>query len=64
MIVPASIRAARELPLRRRFGPSLKNILSDGGTSPDGTTIDTPAQVVFQALATRAGCEVISADSY
>jgi prepilin-type N-terminal cleavage/methylation domain-containing protein/prepilin-type processing-associated H-X9-DG protein len=42
----------------------LKNILGDGARLPDGTTIYTPAQVVFQALATRAGGEVISADSY
>jgi prepilin-type N-terminal cleavage/methylation domain-containing protein/prepilin-type processing-associated H-X9-DG protein len=42
----------------------LKNILADGADLPDGTTLYTPAQVVFQALATRAGGEVISADSY
>jgi prepilin-type N-terminal cleavage/methylation domain-containing protein/prepilin-type processing-associated H-X9-DG protein len=42
----------------------LKNILGDGADLPDGTTIYTPAQVVFQALATRAGGEVISADAY
>jgi prepilin-type N-terminal cleavage/methylation domain-containing protein/prepilin-type processing-associated H-X9-DG protein len=42
----------------------LKNILADGADLPDGTTIYTPAQIVFQALATRAGGEVISADSY
>jgi prepilin-type processing-associated H-X9-DG protein len=42
----------------------LKNILADGGRLADGTPIYTPAQVVFQALATRAGGEVISADSY
>ncbi len=42
----------------------LKNILADGADLPDGTTTYTPAQIVFQALATRAGGEVISADSY
>jgi prepilin-type N-terminal cleavage/methylation domain-containing protein/prepilin-type processing-associated H-X9-DG protein len=42
----------------------IKNILADGADLPDGTTLYTPAQVVFQALATRAGGEVISADSY
>jgi prepilin-type processing-associated H-X9-DG protein len=42
----------------------LKSILGDGADLPNGTTIYTPAQVVFQALATRAGGEVISADSY
>jgi prepilin-type N-terminal cleavage/methylation domain-containing protein/prepilin-type processing-associated H-X9-DG protein len=42
----------------------LKNILADGADLPDGTTIYTPAQIVFQALGTRAGGEIISADSY
>jgi prepilin-type processing-associated H-X9-DG protein len=42
----------------------LKNILADGGVRADGSSIYTPAEVVFQALATRAGGEVISADSY
>lgn len=42
----------------------LKNILGDGADLPNGTTIYTPAQVVFQALATRAGGEIISADAY
>jgi prepilin-type processing-associated H-X9-DG protein len=42
----------------------LKNILADGADLPDGSTIYTPAQIVFQALATRAGGEVISADAY
>jgi len=42
----------------------LKNILGDAGTRPDGSTIYYPSDVAFQALATRAGGEVISADSY
>ncbi|MGO9599140.1 MAG: DUF1559 domain-containing protein [Isosphaeraceae bacterium] len=42
----------------------LKNILADAADLPNGTTIYTPAQVVFQALATRAGSEVVSADSF
>ena len=42
----------------------LKNILADAADLPNGTTIYTPAQIVFQALGTRAGGEVISADSY
>jgi prepilin-type N-terminal cleavage/methylation domain-containing protein/prepilin-type processing-associated H-X9-DG protein len=42
----------------------LKNILGDAGTRPDGTTIYYPSDVAFQALATRAGGEVVSADSY
>ena len=31
---------------------------------PDGSTIFSPSGLVFQALATRNGGEVISADSY
>jgi prepilin-type N-terminal cleavage/methylation domain-containing protein/prepilin-type processing-associated H-X9-DG protein len=42
----------------------LKNILGDAGTRSDGTTIYYPSDVAFQALATRARGEVISADSY
>ena len=42
----------------------LKSILGDGGVRPDGTSIYTPAEVVFQALATRACGEVISAEAY
>ncbi len=42
----------------------LKSILADGADLPNGQALYTPAQVTFQALATRAGCEVISADSY
>ena len=42
----------------------LKSILADAGTRPDRTTIYYPSDVAFQALATRAGGEVISADSY
>jgi len=42
----------------------LKNILADGADLRTGATVYTPAQVVFQALATRAGGEVISADGY
>ena len=42
----------------------LKNILADGADLPNGTTRYTPAQVVFQALATRAGGEIVPADSY
>jgi prepilin-type N-terminal cleavage/methylation domain-containing protein/prepilin-type processing-associated H-X9-DG protein len=42
----------------------LKNRLSDVGTRPDGSRIYDPADLVFQALATRAGGEVLSADSF
>jgi prepilin-type N-terminal cleavage/methylation domain-containing protein/prepilin-type processing-associated H-X9-DG protein len=42
----------------------LKDILADGGVRADGSSVYSPAEVVFQALATRAGCEVISADTY
>ena len=42
----------------------LKSILGDAGTRSDGSPIYSPAGLVFQALATRAGGEVVSADSY
>ncbi len=42
----------------------LKSILSDAGTNSDGSSIYSPYGQVFQALATRNGGEVISADSY
>jgi prepilin-type N-terminal cleavage/methylation domain-containing protein/prepilin-type processing-associated H-X9-DG protein len=42
----------------------LKNILGDAGERPNGEPIYYPSGVVFQALATRAGGEVISDDSY
>ena len=42
----------------------LKNILADAGTLASGATVYSPAQVVFQALATRSGGEVIPGDSY
>ena len=41
-----------------------KSITADAGTNPDGSTIFTPSCLVFQAFGTRAGGEVISADSY
>jgi prepilin-type processing-associated H-X9-DG protein len=42
----------------------LKSILGDVGMRPDGTSVYSRAELVFQALATRAGGEIISADSY
>jgi len=42
----------------------LKSILADAGTRPDGSPIYSPAGLVFQALATRAGGEVISGDAF
>jgi len=42
----------------------LKNILRDVGKRPDGSTIYDPASLRFQSLATRAGGEVLSADSF
>jgi prepilin-type processing-associated H-X9-DG protein/prepilin-type N-terminal cleavage/methylation domain-containing protein len=42
----------------------LKSILADAGVRPDGSSIYSPYQLVFRALATRAGCEIVSADSY
>lgn len=42
----------------------LKNILGDAGTRPDGSTLYFLSDVAFQALATRNGGEVVSADAY
>ncbi|HEV3167940.1 MAG TPA: DUF1559 domain-containing protein [Isosphaeraceae bacterium] len=42
----------------------LKSILADAGTRSDGSSVYSPSGVVFQALATRNGGEVVSADSY
>jgi prepilin-type N-terminal cleavage/methylation domain-containing protein/prepilin-type processing-associated H-X9-DG protein len=42
----------------------LKNVLADEGVRPDGSPIYSPAGLVFQALATRSGGEVISGDAY
>ena len=42
----------------------LKNVQSDAGTNPDGSTRYTPSSLVMQALGTRSGGEVVSADSY
>lgn len=42
----------------------LKNILADAGTDPGGNPIYSPAGLMFQAMATRAGGEVVSGDAY
>lgn len=42
----------------------LKNILADRADPANGPTLYSPAQVVFQALATRAGGEVIPGDAF
>ncbi len=42
----------------------LKSISGDAGTNPDGSTIYTQSSLIFQALGTRGGGEVVSADSY
>ena len=42
----------------------LKSINSDAGVNPDGSTRYLPSSLVFQALGTRAGGEVVSSDSY
>jgi len=42
----------------------LKSVTSDSGKRGDGTTIYSPSGLVFQALATRNGGEVVSSDSY
>ncbi len=41
-----------------------KSITSDAGVNPDGSTRYTPSSLIFQALGTRAGGEVVSSDSY
>ncbi len=42
----------------------LKNVASDAGTNPDGSTRYTHSSLIMQALGTRAGGEVVSSDSY
>jgi prepilin-type N-terminal cleavage/methylation domain-containing protein/prepilin-type processing-associated H-X9-DG protein len=41
-----------------------KNILSNLGANPDGSTRYSQGSLVFQPLGTRAGGEVVSSDSY
>jgi prepilin-type N-terminal cleavage/methylation domain-containing protein/prepilin-type processing-associated H-X9-DG protein len=42
----------------------LRNVTSDAGVNPDGSTRYTPSSLIEQALGTRAGGEVVSSDSY
>ena len=42
----------------------LKTIPSDAGVNPDGSTRYTPTSLIFQALGTRDGGEIVSASSY
>lgn len=42
----------------------LKSVLRNSGQRPDGSTIYSPGSVILQALGTRAGGEVVSADAY
>jgi prepilin-type processing-associated H-X9-DG protein len=42
----------------------LKSVLRDSGARPDGTTVYSPSSLIIQALATRNGGEVVSADAY
>jgi prepilin-type processing-associated H-X9-DG protein len=42
----------------------LKTVLRNSGRRPDGSTIYSPASLVLQALGTRAGGEIVSADAY
>jgi prepilin-type N-terminal cleavage/methylation domain-containing protein/prepilin-type processing-associated H-X9-DG protein len=41
-----------------------RNVLGDLGVYPNGSTIYTPSSLIFQAMGTRAGGEIVSADSY
>jgi prepilin-type N-terminal cleavage/methylation domain-containing protein/prepilin-type processing-associated H-X9-DG protein len=42
----------------------LRSITNDLGTYPNGSTRYTPSSLIFQALGTRAGGEVVGSDSY
>jgi prepilin-type N-terminal cleavage/methylation domain-containing protein/prepilin-type processing-associated H-X9-DG protein len=42
----------------------LKSVLGNSGQNPDGSTIYSPGSVRLQALGTRAGGEIVGADSY
>ncbi len=42
----------------------LRSIPSNAGVNPDGSTRYSPGSIIFQALGTRAGGEVVSSDSY
>ena len=42
----------------------LRSVLRNTGRRPDGSTIYAPSSLVLQALGTRAGGEVVSADAY
>ena len=41
-----------------------RSITNDAGVYPNGATRYTPSSLIFQALGTRAGGEVVSSDSY
>jgi prepilin-type N-terminal cleavage/methylation domain-containing protein/prepilin-type processing-associated H-X9-DG protein len=42
----------------------LRSVPSNAGVNPDGSTRYSPGSIIFQALGTRAGGEVVSSDSY
>jgi prepilin-type N-terminal cleavage/methylation domain-containing protein/prepilin-type processing-associated H-X9-DG protein len=42
----------------------LKSVLRDSGNTPSGGTAYSPSSLVLQALTTRSGGEIISADAY
>jgi prepilin-type N-terminal cleavage/methylation domain-containing protein/prepilin-type processing-associated H-X9-DG protein len=42
----------------------LRSVPANAGVNPDGSTRYSPGSIIFQALGTRAGGEVVSSDSY
>lgn len=42
----------------------LKSVVRDTGATPSGNTVYSPSSLVLQALTTRSGGEVVSADSF
>lgn len=42
----------------------LRSVPSNAGVNPDGSTRYSPGSIIFQAIGTRSGGEVVSSDSY